>query len=124
MKTIIIPPTRDPEHCPVRTFAEYAGAFPALSKKSPLLVYADNNPITTRHIARAWTRAVRKAGLPQSAYSLHSLRRGGATYAYNDAGAKLNDVMAQGTWRSLAVRYYIRPTHKNPNTVYQALAAL
>ena len=124
MKTILIPPTADPDLCPIRAYAAYNVAFPSRGRHTPLLVYADNNPITTRYISRAWSRAVGEAGLPQAAYSLHSLRRGGASYTYNDAKAKLNDVMAQGTWKSLAVRDYIRPQENAPNTVYRALSAL
>ena len=124
LKTILIPPTQDPELCPVRAYAAYSAALPAPSPKAPLLVFPDYNPITTRHVCRLWTQALKDAGLSPSAYSLHSLRKGGASYAYNDANAKLNDVMSQGTWRSLSVRDYICPAEQSMNSVHRALTAL
>ena len=77
---------------------------------------ADGDTITVSHhvkadlkwFARQWTELVKQAGLTPASYFLHSLRRGAAEFTYNKAKADLNDVMTQGTWRSLAVRAYIK----------------
>ena len=103
MKSILLPRTRDPALCPVRAYQAYAAAFPRAPPQAPLLVFADGNPLTTRYIARRWTLALKAAGLSTSVYSLHSLRKGGASFAYNKGRADINDVMAQGTWKSAAV---------------------
>ena len=123
-KSILLPQTNDRSLCPVRAFKAYASTIQRPHHDAPLLTFRDGNTLTTRYIARRWSTALKEAGLPVTAYSLHSLRKGGASFAYNDGNAKLNDVMAQGTWRSDAVRSYIRPQDAAPNTVYAALAAL
>ena len=124
MKTVLLPSTQDPALCPVRAFRLYAATRPHQLSKAPLLTFADGNAITSRYIAKRWGQAVKAPGLSITAFSLHSLRKGGASYSYNHGGSDLNDVMAQGTWKSAAVRTYIKPQDAAPNTVYRALAAL
>ena len=123
-KVILMPPTQDQNLCPVRAHTQHSTASPAPSPHAPYLAFQDGRPLTTRFLARAWTQAVRDAGFSPSRLSLHSLRRGGASYTYNDAKADLNDVMVQGTWRSMAVRDYIRPADGTYNTVHDALKRL
>ena len=123
-KTILLPQTNDPRLCPVRAFNAYIAARPTAAPSAPLLTFRDGNPITTRYISRRWIAALKEAGLSTTAYSLHSLRKGGASFAYNHGKADLNDVMAQGTWKSDAVRTYIKPQDAAPNTVHAALSAL
>ena len=121
LKVILLPFTTDPELCPARTHQRYKGTRAAAQGHHPYLTFEDGNPLTTKFVARAWAQAVKAAGFDPSRLSLHILRRGGASYTYNQADAKLNDVMAQGTWRSLAVRDYIRPDSPTLNTVHKAL---
>ena len=124
LKNILLPPTQDKTICPVETYKAYVAAYPATRQSAPLLSFKDGQPLTTRHIARRWTQAVKQAGLPSAALSLHSLRKGGASFVYNQGRATLNDVMAQGTWRSLSVRDYIKPQEASKTTVHDALSAL
>ena len=124
LQTILLPQTRDPTLCPVLAYRAYTTARPDNRPDAPLLVFKDGNTLTARHIARRWTGALKGAGLSPTAYSLHSLRKGGASFAYNQGNAKLNDVMAQGTWKSAAVRTYIKPHEAAPNSVHTALAGL
>ena len=124
LKTIVLPPTADPKVCPIKAHAACRAASPSLQPTAPLLAFKDGNPVTARYLARRWTAALQAAGYSPSAYSLHSLRKGGASYAYNEGDARLNDVMAQGTWQSAAVRTYIKPHEGAPNKVHAALAAL
>ena len=126
MKTVLLPPTADPSICPLKAYTRYLQRAPPapLPARAPLVAFSDGNPITTRYIARAWTRALQQEGLSTTAFSLHSLRKGGASFAYHDGDAKLNDVMAQGTWKSDAVRTYIKPQDGAPNTVHKAFSRL
>ena len=124
LRTLLLPPTKDVALCPVKAYTRYTAQAPPTTHRGPLLALPDGNPATVRLITGLWKRALNRVGLPVTNYSLHSLRRGAATYTHNDANAKLNDVMAQGTWRSTAVRDYIRPSNPVSNTVHQALAAL
>ena len=108
-KSILLPETKDPLLCPLRAYRQYAAPHHAALSGAPLLTFSDSNPLTTRYIARRWHGALKEAGLPVSSYTLHSLRKGGASFAYNHGKADLNDVKAQGTWKSDAVRSYIKP---------------
>lgn len=49
----------------------------------------------------------RKAGLEESAFSSHSLRRGGATFL-RICGASIRDIKERGDWKSDAVYEYLR----------------
>ena len=122
-KTLLLPETRDALLCPVRAYHQYLAAA-APKEAGPLLVHPDGRPLTTRYISGQWTALLLKAGVAPLPFSLHSLRRGAAGYTYNDQKADLNDVMTQGTWRSLAVREYIQPQEGKLNTVHEALQRL
>ena len=124
LKVLLMPPTTDRTVCPVSIHADYMRVRPQTPPSAPYLIHQDLNPLTTRFISRVWAKAVKSAGLDPSALSLHSLRRGGASYTHNEGDAKLTDVMSQGTWRSLAVRDYIRPPQAQYNTVHHALKRL
>ena len=104
-KTLLLPPTQDPELCPVLTHQRLLSDVTLPSPASPYLAFQDGNPITTQTIARLWTTALSNTGYDPARLSLHSFRKGGASFTYNQCRADLNDVMQQGTWRSMAVIY-------------------
>ena len=123
--SILLPPTEDPLLCPVRAYCSYRDAFPSHQQQdAPLLRHSDGNALTVPFIRRQWNLLLKRVGASPATHSLHSLRKGGATYTYNVARADLNDVMTHGTWRSQAVRAYITPNQGPGNTVYQALQRL
>ena len=121
---LLLPPTTGQELCPVQAYQDMLRDMPTTSPAQPLLMYHDSNPLTVRYIAARWTEALQAAALPPGVYSLHSLRKGGASFTYNQPDTKLNDVMHQGTWRSDAVRAYIKPQDLQYNTVHKALQTL
>ena len=123
-KTIVLPATNDPQVCPVKAYKRYLSVRPNIDPAAPLLTYQDGNPITVRFLAKRWSELVKDMGLSPTELSLHSLRKGGAAYAYNKGGTRLNDVMTQGTWRSLAVRNYIRPREGQITSLHEAMAKL
>ena len=123
-KVIILPATTTPILCPVKAFARLQTVKGPRPPGTPLLTFGDKNPLTVRYISKRWAYLLARTGQSSSKYTLHSLRRGGASFAYNQPGVKLNDVMTQGTWASMAVRDYIRPMGGRPTTVHTALAAL
>ena len=122
-KVILLPPTEDKSVCPVTAYHAYITATRP-PQDGPLLIFPDGKSLTTRYILKQWNALLKAAGLPQGGYSLHGLRKGGASFAYNTHHADLNDVMTQGTWRSLAVRDYIRPQDGQVNSVHKALECL
>ena len=52
-------------------------------------------------------KVVAAAGIDPSTYSIHSFRRGGATFAV-DSGASVEAVKAQGNWRSNCYQKYMK----------------
>ena len=122
---IMIPPTNDQVVCPVKAFTTYTQVAPPSSDaRAPLLRHRDGNTLTVPYIRRQWATLLGYIGESPANHSLHSLRRGAAQFTYNDCRTDLNDVMNQGTWRSLAVRSYIRPAPRAYNTVHKALATI
>ena len=122
---IILPPTSDPLVCPVRAFKSYIAVAPAHhTPTAPLLRHPDGNTLTVPYVRRQWDQLLRRAAIQGPRVSLHSLRKGGANFTYNDCQANLNDVMTHGTWRSQAVRAYIAPAQAPTNSVYKALQRL
>ena len=122
---LLLPLTKDSSLCPVGAYRAYLAVAPgAPSPMAPLLRHADGNTLTVPFIRRQWAVLLSLIGADPVAYSLHSLRRGAASYTYNTCKAQLNDVMNQGTWRSSAVRAYIRPSSIKYNSVHKALAAV
>ena len=93
------------------------------SREGPLIRFDDGNPITTGFMKRESDRALREASLSPKRYSLHSLRRGGASYVYYK-GASLSDVTRHGGWRSESVRAYLKPPPAFKDTVHNALDTL
>ena len=122
---IMLPTTEDPALCPLRAYTKYMAVAPTtVSNKQPLLRHNDGNTLTVPFIRRQWALALAALGKTTTQFSLHSLRRGAAHYTYNEARADLNDVMSHGTWRSQAVRAYIKPDTVNHNSVHTALGRI
>ena len=122
---LLLPPTSDPVLCPLSAMTRYEMATPRpASAGAPLLRHRDGNTLTVPFIRRQWNKLLETAGLNGARYTLHGLRRGAAQFTYNEARADLNDVMTHGTWRSQAVRSYIRPAQNTNNSVYRALQRL
>ena len=63
-------------------------------------------PISIRDPRSMFRRAVHGAGLRRHRYTLHSLRTGGAMFAYQ-SGVPLQEIKRHGTWRSNAVDAYL-----------------
>ena len=122
--TILLQPIAGSPVCPVQAYKELLIVAPTYYPHQPLLQYPDGNPITARHISRAWAVMLKAAGIAEDRYTLHGLRRGGASFSYHDGGATLEDVMAHGNWASSAVRAYLAPHTPRPTSVHRALGAL
>ena len=122
---LLLPPTKDPLVCPVKAYRDYQGtAPPPGSSSSPLLRQRDGNPLTLPHLRKQWALLLAPLGLTPATHTLHSLRKGAAQFTYNKGKALLNDVMLQGTWKSAAVRTYIKPNELAINSVHKALSRL
>lgn len=100
-----------------RLFAAYPHRF----KNQPLMHFDDFSPMTIHFVTARWKEALKAAGLDQ-ALTLHSLRRGGASYLQN-AGVPMPEVASHGGWRSSAILRYTRnPTERTTSQALQELA--
>ena len=69
-------------------------------------------PVLYKELLAFLKRVVASIGLPSSDYGSHSLRRSGAGFLHS-IGVPLEDIMAIGDWRSLAVLdYLITPSNR------------
>ena len=73
-----------------------------------------------RYILAEWAAAQNAVSMEVTRYSSHSLRRGGATAAY-EAGVPLETIMRHGRWRSNAVLTYIKESVRVRMEVVQAM---
>ena len=73
-----------------------------------------------RHILSEWAAARNPVPFEVTQFSSHSLRRGGATAAY-EAGVSLEAIMRHGRWRSNAVRTYIKESVRARMEVVRAM---
>ena len=111
--------------CPVAALHRAQHSRKAKVKPSdPLISFTDGNPITLGYIKRAWASALSALNLSPKTYSLHSLRRGGASYCYYEGGASFEQVKRHGGWRTDCVRAYLRPPPQYKDSVHKALQDL
>ena len=109
--------------CPVAAFVSAYQHQKGHTSTSPLIAFRDGNPITLGYMKRHFESALSVMDIPPTEFSLHSLRRGGASYTYYK-GADMHDVMRHGGWRSESVRAYLRPPPNFTDTVHRALQQL
>ena len=97
--------------CPLKAWRMYNWVLRdhVVTKETPLLITTEppvGRPITIPSLRRIFHQAVDRAQLEDSGYTPHSLRRGGATFAYH-AGVPIDAIKRHGTWRSDAVEAYL-----------------
>lgn len=112
----IIPRAMSPRLCTWTAAQALFSKFPHRYANQPLIHFDDFSPIPIFFIVKRWNQALAAARLDPS-LTLHSLRRGGASYL-QQAGVPLPDVARHGGWRSAAVLRYTR----NPSDCHTAKA--
>lgn len=111
-------PTMDP----CRAYAAMTQAVPAKSNNAPLLMLPNGRAMSVAYLRRCFTQLLLVAGLNPRYYSLHSLRRGAATAAYQ-AGLNFLEICRHGgAWRSNAFMDYIVMASASQSRVANALA--
>lgn len=92
--------------CPLQAYRRMVQHAPTTRSPQALVSFRDSTPLPISYVSKAWARALKHLGIPSKAYTLHSLRRGGATEASN-LGASIQDIRQHGDWRSDAVYSYL-----------------
>jgi len=98
--------------CPVSAFLRMLrlnASFKCSSSSAVFLRQTSSGPVplTQAVFDRAFKTILTRAGLNPSMYSLHSGRRGGATFAFR-SGVPVELIRLQGDWRSSAYLLYLR----------------
>lgn len=92
--------------CPRQAYVTMIRYAPTRHASQALISFPDGTPLPISYMRKAWTDAMNRLGITNNAYTLHSLRRGGATDAYA-AGASIQEIRQHGDWRSDAVYAYL-----------------
>ena len=77
------------------------------------------SPLTDTKVRRHFKAILAKLQLHNSAITIHTLRRSGATFAYN-VNVPLQEIQSHGTWTSECVWNYITQDHQASQQVAQA----
>ena len=110
--------------CPVSAYRRAQKGRHQVPLSAPLLSFEDGNPITLGYVKRVWGGTLKLLGYSPEEYSLHSLRRGGASFCRYQHQAELIDVKRHGGWRSDCVRAYLKPPPRYRDSVHRALSRL
>lgn len=116
-----VPLAISPQICLVTALTHLFLQSPTVVANQPLLTFDDGNPIPIPFISKAFKLAQRRAGIGNRAYTLHSLRRGGACFLQK-AGVDLPAIATHGGWRSGAIMRYVHQPHRR--AAFKALKTL
>ena len=120
---VYLPPITGRSCCPVMAYRSMLITAPTAHPAQPLFSFQDRTPMTLRCVNRHLTQGLKTIGLDPKAYSLHSLRRGGASAVWGSGVANPTDIIRHGTWSSDSWRAYAhRPAASS--TVALGLASL
>ena len=106
--TIALPRISGREFCPVRAYDALSLSNPRQEKSAPLFATREGRPMPLGLLKRAWKETLVTVALPHERLSLHSLRSGGATAAWNTGLVSETDLKKHGTWASSAWMGYVR----------------
>lgn len=108
----LVPMPNIPGHplCPVQAFQDMCITSPTITPNQPLFVLPRQRgryrALTVSELNKYFKLLLSISGMSTNAYSLHSLRRGGATCSFN-AGIAYIHIKRHGDWRSDAFWSYI-----------------
>ena len=105
---------------PFTTYNNMCLCIPA-PRDGPLLILPNRRPLTVKVFRSAFASLCQQIGIDSELYSCHSLRRGGASYAYTQ-GASQKDIQRHGAWSSSTYWEYIVNYAPQDSTVCAALA--
>lgn len=104
--------------CPVQAYRRMLLDVPTTRHLQPMLSFPDGSPMPISYIDRVWDAALAGMGIPRRLYTLHSLRRIGATEAYAEGTATVQEIQSHEQWKSNAVYEYL-PTDPRNSGVFR-----
>ncbi len=117
---IPIAPVKPSQVDPVHTYVRMTSAIP-VAPTQPMFMLNTVSPLTIPKLRSVFSLLCQQIGLDPHSYSLHSLRRGGATQAF-EQGAKEKEIQRHGGWSSSIFWDYIVPSPSHSSSVCQALS--
>ena len=125
VKVIKIPSLGKSPLCPVSAIKHLLATTPG-SNNSPLFqiqCFHKWVPLTDTRLRKFLAKLLKVLNLASCGYTFHSLRRSGATLAFN-LNVPMQDIQSHGTWTSEAVWAYITQDHNAAETVAQSFYSL
>lgn len=111
--SVAIPALPGAVTCPLAAWRAMLRHSPTSRSPQPLLSFRDATPLPLSYLKRVWSMALRDQGITHKLYTLHSLRRGGATDIYKSGTASIQEIQSHGDWRSDAVYAYLPNDPRN-----------
>lgn len=103
---ILVPASPHSQYCPLQAWQAYI-SYQHPHPLGPAFLVRGGAPLLPAALLGALKMALAATGVTNpAAYTLHSLRRGGAQ-ACAQAGGSLKDIMEMGSWTSSAVHTYV-----------------
>ena len=118
IKVLKIPSLGSSTLCPVSALRKLLLATPG-SKNDPLFqikCYSKWVPLSDTRLRKAFSTILARINLGAAGVTYHSLRRSGATLAFN-LNVPMQDIQSHGTWTSEAVWAYITQDHNASTSV-------
>lgn len=109
-RVVLIPLAPIPKHplCPVQAYQDMVAAIPA-TDNAPLFVMPGTGgvtPLTSSVFTKWFKQKISECGLDPRRFSIHSLRRGGASFAFH-CGVEPLLIKTHGDWKSNAFLEYL-----------------
>ncbi len=116
---IAIPALNNKKLDPVFNLKVLRATVPA-PPEAPFFILPNGQSLTIRTLRNTFTRFIREMGLSTKHYSLHSLRRGGASVSLKNCASYM-DIKRHGSWNSEAFWAYLTRLVPEESTVVTAL---
>ena len=110
--------------CPVGALRHHLALSPGSQKDSlfSLAGHSGSKPVLAGHAVKFLKECIKFLGYNENVYSMHSFRRGGATFAFR-AGAPSEFIKAQGDWMSDAFLVYSVISPQDKTRILQSITA-
>lgn len=105
--------------CPKQAVSRMVAAVPTRHPRQPFLSFTDGSHLPISYLRKVWNIVLQVIPVPNHQhYSLHGLRRGGATHVITQDPSTREAIKKHGLWKSDAVDRYL------PNTQSKVFALM
>ena len=107
VRKCIFKPSLKSELCLVTALKTVISLTPTVCAEQPMFADGKGMPIPCQTLRSLWDTSLQKMGFPPKQYSLHSIRKGVSSLAYEKGASEL-DIKSYGCWSSDAYKTYIK----------------